>query len=88
MADGFYIGGFQGKTPTTYVHLDPEKGEATIKAPTKITIDAPQIELKGAVTMSGASAGDTMTLNGSISTTGDITTPGTVTAGHFVGPVN
>ena len=83
MSDGFYVGGFYGQTPTTFVHLDPEKGEAYIKAPTKITIDAPQIELKGALTMGGASGGaDTITLDG------NVTTNGNITAGHFYGPVN
>jgi hypothetical protein len=83
MSDGFYVGGFYGQTPTTYVHLDPETGEAYIKAPTKITIDAPQIELKGALTMGGATGGaDTITLDG------NVTTNGNITAGHFYGPVN
>ena len=88
MSDGVFFPGILGQTPTTYVHLDPEKGEVTIKAPTKITIDAPQIELKGAVCMGGAGSSDTITLDGSIKTNGDISTTGTVTAGHFVGPVN
>ena len=89
MSDGFYVGGFYGQTPTTYVHLDPEKGEVTIKAPTKITIESPQIELKGAVTMGGASGGaDTITLDGNITTNGNFTTTGNVSAGHFYGPVN
>ena len=83
MSDGFYVGGFYGQVPQTYVHLDPEKGEAYIKAPTKITIDAPQIELKGALTMGGASGGaDTITLDG------NVTTNGNITAGHFYGPIN
>ena len=88
MSDGFFVATHYGQTPTTYVHLDPEKGEVTVKAPTKITIDAPQIELKGAVSMGGAGSSDTITLDGSIKTNGDISTTGTVTAGHFVGPVN
>lgn len=83
LSDSFYIGGFMNQAPQTYVHLDPEKGEAYIKAPTKITIDAPQIELKGALTMGGASGGaDTITLDG------NVTTNGNITAGHFYGPVN
>ena len=83
-SDGVYLGGILGSgAPETYVHLDPEKGEAYIKAPTKITIDAPQIELKGALTMGGASGGaDTITLDG------NVTTNGNITAGHFYGPVN
>lgn len=89
MSDGFYIGGFYGQTPTTFVHLDPEKGEATVKAPAKITIDAPQIELRGAVSMGGSSGGaDTITLDGNITTNGNFTTTGNVSAGHFYGPVN
>ena len=59
-----------------------------VKAPTKITIDAPQIELKGAVTMGGAGSSDTITLDGSIVTNGNISTSGEVRAGHFYGPVN
>jgi len=88
MSDGFYFGGFYGQTPTTFVHLDPEKGEVTLKAPTKITIEAPQIELKGPVTMGGAGSSDTITLDGSIVTNGNISTSGEVHAGHFYGPVN
>jgi phage baseplate assembly protein gpV len=88
MSDGFFVSAHYGKTPTTYVHLDPEKGEVTIKSPTKITIDAPQIELKGAVTMGGAGSSDTITLDGSIVTNGNISTTGNVSAGHFYGPVN
>lgn len=90
MSDGFYCCSVLGSgAPKTYVHLDPEKGEVTVKAPTKITIESPQIELKGALTMGGASGGaDTITLDGNVTTNGNITTPGTVTAGHLVGPVN
>jgi hypothetical protein len=88
MSDGFFVATHYGKTPTTFIHLDPENNEVTIKAPSKITIEAPQIELKGAVTMGGVSSGDTMTLQGSISTTGNISTPGEISAGHFVGPIN
>lgn len=88
-SDGVYLGGILGAgAPTTFVHLDPEKGEVTVKAPTKITVDAPQIELKGAVTMGGAGSSDTITLDGSIVTNGNISTSGEVHAGHFYGPVN
>ena len=87
MSDGFYCGGFLNQPPTTYIHLDPEKGEVTIKAPTKITIEAPQIELKGPVTMGGAGSSDTITLDGNVSTNGNITAAGNVNAGHFYGPV-
>ena len=88
MSDGVFIPAILGVTPTTYVHLDPEKGEITLKAPTKITIEAPQIELKGPVTMGGAGSSDTITLDGNVSTNGNITAAGNVNAGHFYGPVN
>ena len=88
LSDSFYVGGFLNQAPTTYIHLDPEKGEITVKAPTKITIDAPQIELKGAVTMGGAGSSDTITLDGNITTNGNFSTTGNVSAGHFYGPVN
>ena len=88
-SDGVYLGGILGAgAPETYVFLDPEKGEITVKAPTKIIIDAPQIELKGAVTMGGAGSSDTITLDGNITTNGNFTTTGNVSAGHFYGPVN
>ena len=73
MSDGFYVGGFYGQTPTTYVWLDPEKGEASIKAQTKISLEAPTIELKGALVMgnaAGDASGGTITLTGNIQATG------------------
>ena len=88
MSDGVFIPAILGVAPTTYVHLDPEKGEITLKAPTKITIEAPQIELKGPVKMGGAGSSDTITLDGNVSTNGNITAAGNVNAGHFYGPVN
>ena len=89
MSDGFYCCSVLGAgAPETYIHLDPEKGEITVKAPTKITFEAPQIELKGPVTMGGAGSSDTITLDGSIVTNGNISTSGEVHAGHFYGPVN
>ena len=88
MSDGIFIPAILGVTPTTYVHLDPEKGEITLKAPTKITIEAPQIELKGPVKMGDAGSSDTITLDGNVSTNGNITAAGNVNAGHFYGPVN
>ena len=89
MSDGFYFGGFYGQTPTTFVHLDPEKGEVTVKAPTKIMLDAPTIELKGALQMgnaSGDASGGTITLTGNIQATGsanfngNIRSEGSITA--------
>lgn len=89
MSDGFYVGGFYGQTPTTYVWLDPEKGEASIKAPTKISLEAPTIELKGSLVMgntAGDASGGTITLTGNIQATGsaafngNIRSEGSITA--------
>ena len=91
MSDGFFVSCHYGQTPTTYVHLDPEKGEVTVKAPTKITLDAPTIELKGSLQMgnaAGSGTGDTMKITGNLDVTGSVKTDGNVTAGHFYGPVN
>lgn len=92
MSDGFYCCSVLGAgAPTTFVHLDPEKGEVTVKAPTKITLDAPTIELKGSLQMgnsAGSGTGDTMKITGNLDVTGSVTTAGNVSAGHFYGPVN
>lgn len=91
MSDGFFVSTHHGQTPTTYVHLDPEKGEVTVKTPTKITLDAPTIELKGSLQMgnaAGSGTGDTMKITGNLDVTGSVKTEGNVTAGHFYGPVN
>ena len=91
MSDGVFIPAILGVTPTTFVHLDPETGEITIKAPTKITIEAPAIELKGSLQMgnaAGSGTGDTMKITGNLDVTGSVTTAGNVSAGHFYGPVN
>ena len=92
MSDGFYCCSVLGSgAPETYVHLDPEKGEVTVKAPTKITLDAPTIELKGSLQMgnaAGSGTGDTMKITGNLDVTGSVKTDGNVTAGHFYGPVN
>jgi hypothetical protein len=92
MSDGFYCCSVLGAgAPETYVHLDPETGEVTVKAPTKITLDAPTIELKGSLQMgnaAGSGTGDTMKITGNLDVTGSVKTDGNVTAGHFYGPVN
>lgn len=81
MSDGFYCGGFLNKAPTTYIHLDPEKGEITIKSPTKITLESQTIELKGALQMgntAGSGSGDTIALTGNIQATGSATFDGNI----------
>lgn len=43
-SDSFYIGGFWGKAPEVFIHLEDE-GTIKIKAPTKITIESPECEV-------------------------------------------
>ena len=84
MSDGFYIGGFFGKTPDTFIHLE-QSDKVRIVAPTKVevvskevditasekaVIKAPRIELDGAI-YGGGSAGLDATF------TGDVTAKGT-----------
>ena len=81
LSDSFYVGGFMNQTPTTFVHLDPEKGEITVKSPTKITFESPTIELKGSLVMGnteGSGTGDTITLTGNIEATGSATFNGNI----------
>ena len=109
MSDGFYVGGFYGKTPDVYVELEQDKGatiqtgqgdpicqvfldkegNASIKAKTKISLEAPTIELKGALVMgntAGDASGGTITLTGNIQATGsakfngNIRSEGSITA--------
>jgi hypothetical protein len=44
MSDGFYIGGFFGKTPETFVHLE-DSGEIVIKATQQVQIEAPSVSV-------------------------------------------
>ncbi|MFR1027744.1 MAG: hypothetical protein ACLSE8_15715 [Parasutterella sp.] len=40
----FYMGGFWGRAPEVFIHLEDE-GTIKIKAPTKITMEAPECEV-------------------------------------------
>lgn len=80
-SDSFYIGGFWGKAPEVFVHLEDE-GTIKIKAPTKITMDAPECEVNASTSFTVNSA--QINLNGPISGGGsggaDATFSGDVTA--------
>lgn len=94
MADGFYIGGFHGKTPDTYVELDPEKGEIHVKCPNKITmetkaveikadsitLDTPQTTVTGNYTATGQKGGN-IGMTGTMNLDGTLTSTGDQTAG-------
>lgn len=79
------------KTPANEITIDKDGGNVNVKAQAKITLEAPTIELKGALMMgnsAGSGTGDTMKITGNLDVTGTIDTNGSVTAGHFYGPVN
>ena len=63
-SDSFYIGGFWGKAPEVFIHLEDE-GTITIKAPTKITIESPECEVNASTSFTVNSA--QINLNGPIS---------------------
>lgn len=94
MSDGFYVGGFFGKAPTTFVHLE-DSGTISIKAPQsvqivaqsvsidaekQITLTAPQITLDGAITGGGSGKADA-------TFTGDVTADGISLKSHVHGGV-
>lgn len=51
MSDGFYLGGFWGKTPKNYIELTEDK--INIKTPTSINIDCPKVNITGDVVITG-----------------------------------
>ncbi|WP_283387577.1 phage baseplate assembly protein [Parasutterella excrementihominis] len=63
-SDSFYIGGFWGKAPEVFIHLEDE-GTIKIKAPTKITIESPECEVNASASFTVNSA--QINLNGPIS---------------------
>lgn len=44
MSDGFYIGGFWGQTPTTFIRIE-DSGDITITAPTSKTTNSPTVKV-------------------------------------------
>lgn len=64
MADGLYFGGFLNGTPTQFVQF--AEGGITVKSPTKVRVEAPTIELVGAVNQSGGNVAMSanLTVNG------------------------
>ena len=51
MSDGFYLGGFWGKKPKNFIHLDGDS--IKIVAPTKVIIDTPLVNVTGDVIIDG-----------------------------------
>lgn len=63
-SDSFYIGGFWGKAPEVFIHLEDE-GNIKIKAPTKILMEAPECEVNASTSFTVNSS--QINLNGPIS---------------------
>ena len=63
-SDSFYIGGFWGKAPEVFIHLEDE-GTIKIKAPTKILMEAPECEVNASTSFTVNSS--QINLNGPIS---------------------
>jgi hypothetical protein len=70
-ADGLYFGGLLNGVPTQYVAF--ASGGITVVSPTKITLQAPEIDLKGTVVQTGGN----VSMSGSLTVTGDVTGHGT-----------
>lgn len=70
-ADGLYLGGFLNAVPVQYVAFAADG--ITAVSPTKITLQAPEIDLKGAVVQTG----------GDVSMSGSLTVAVEVTAGDI-----
>lgn len=70
-ADGLYFGGFLNGVPVQYIAFST--GGIALVSPTKVTIQAPEIDLIGAVVQT---AGD-VTMSGKLDVTGEVTGNGT-----------
>lgn len=80
MSDGFYVGGFWGQTPTTYVHLE-DSGQITITAPQSVVINARSVSAICQTATVSASESTTIdspatTITGTLSVNGLITGSG------------
>jgi phage baseplate assembly protein gpV len=84
MADGLYFGGFLNGIPEQYIRY--AAGGITILSPTKVRVEAPTIELVGAVvqTNGNVSMAQDLQVTGNVNVDGSITVPtGDVTAGNI-----
>lgn len=78
MADGFYLGGFLNMPPTTYIELDPQSGNINIKAPASVTVNAQSVTVTApTITMTG-----TVKVNGTLTSTGNMTAGSISMQGH------
>ena len=84
-SDGMYLGGMLNGTPTQYVQFSA--AGIKIHSPVAVVLDAPDIQLNAATVEIIASASatittPTLTVNGSMTVTGDVTAQGTSVHNH------
>jgi hypothetical protein len=77
LSDAMYVGGLLNGAPTQFVQFSA--AGIVVKSPTKVTLQAPEIDLIGAVVQTG---GD-VTMAQALDVQGNITTPAEVTAGNI-----
>lgn len=75
MSDGFYIGGFWGKTPTTFIHIE-DSGHVTITAPEAVVVNT--------TTATVNASGSTTIDSPSVTITGDTTIEKTLTVKELI----
>ena len=86
MSDGVYLFTCMGATPTQYVVFSSDG--ISVVSQTKITLQAPQINLKGQVTQAAVGGGSgAVTLQGPVTVTNDLTASGTSVHTHVHGGI-
>lgn len=87
MADGLYLGGFLNGTPEQYVQFNADG--ITVLSPTKVRVEAPTIELVGAVVQTGGdvSMAQNLQVDGTISSDTDVLADGISGKNHTHGGV-
>lgn len=80
--DGMYIGGILNQAPSVYVELDPDSGAITIKAPSKIVLDSPLVEVKGQITQTGETGQGASFTGGLTNSGGTVSSNGIVLDSH------
>lgn len=75
MSDGFYIGGFWGKTPTTFIRIE-DNGQVTVTAPQSVVVNSIDVTVNA--------SGSTKIDSPSVTITGDTTIEKTLTVKELI----
>lgn len=98
MSDGFYIGGFWGPVPKTFIHIE-QSGDIVVTAPASDTVNSPKVTVNcdtaqviasksvtvdtPQTTITGnATIQKNLTVAGNVSASGDVTAGGISLKGH------